>query len=108
VLPVAVFHVRRASDDVVRAGAERTQRIQREAVRPLCAALLAMLFFCFVVPFTILANNRTRTIRGTLIASISVNIGMWLERFTIVVPSLSNPRAPVLPSTTGRAGSSGR
>jgi Ni/Fe-hydrogenase subunit HybB-like protein len=55
----------------------------------------AMLVFCFVVPFTILANNRTRTIRGTLIASISVNIGMWLERFTIVVPSLSNPRAPV-------------
>ena len=55
----------------------------------------AMLVFCFVIPFTILANWRTRTIKGTLIASISVNIGMWLERFTIVVPSLSNPRAPV-------------
>ncbi len=55
----------------------------------------AMLALCFVVPFTILANNRTRTIRGTLIASISVNVGMWLERFTIVVPTLSNPRAPV-------------
>jgi Ni/Fe-hydrogenase subunit HybB-like protein/cytochrome c2 len=55
----------------------------------------AMIVFCFVIPFTILANNRTRTIKGTLIASISVNIGMWLERFTIVVPSLSNPRAPV-------------
>jgi len=55
----------------------------------------AMFVFCFVVPFAILANNRTRTITGTLVASISVNIGMWLERFTIVVPSLSNPRAPV-------------
>ena len=55
----------------------------------------AMLVFCFIVPFTILANNRTRTIAGTLVASISVNIGMWLERFTIVVPTLSNPRAPV-------------
>jgi len=55
----------------------------------------AMFVFCFVVPFTILANNRTRTVTGTLVASISVNIGMWLERFTIVVPSLSNPRAPV-------------
>ncbi len=55
----------------------------------------AMLGFCFVVPFAILANPRTRTIKGTLIASISVNIGMWLERFTIVVPSLSYPRAPV-------------
>ncbi len=55
----------------------------------------AMALFCFVIPFTILANPRTLTIKGTLIASISVNIGMWLERFTIVVPSLSNPRAPV-------------
>ncbi len=55
----------------------------------------SMFVFCFVVPFAILANNRTRTITGTLVASISVNIGMWLERFTIVVPSLSNPRAPV-------------
>ena len=26
---------------------------------------------------------------------VFVNIGMWLERFTIVVPSLSNPRAPI-------------
>jgi len=55
----------------------------------------AMFGFCFVVPFAILANPRTRTVTGTLVASISVNLGMWLERFTIVVPSLSNPRAPV-------------
>lgn len=55
----------------------------------------AMFVSCFVVPFAILANNRTRTVAGTVLASISVNIGMWLERFTIVVPSLSNPRAPV-------------
>lgn len=55
----------------------------------------AMVLFCFVIPFPILAISRTRTIAGTLVASISVNIGMWLERFTIVVPSPSNPRAPV-------------
>jgi molybdopterin-containing oxidoreductase family membrane subunit len=55
----------------------------------------AMVIFCFGIPFPILAFSRTRTIAGTLVASISVNIGMWLERFTIVVPSLSNPRAPV-------------
>jgi molybdopterin-containing oxidoreductase family membrane subunit len=29
-----------------------------------------------------------------LIASISVIIGMWLERLIIVVPSLANPRLP--------------
>jgi Ni/Fe-hydrogenase subunit HybB-like protein len=52
----------------------------------------AMFFFCFVIPFSILCRHQTRTIKGTLIASISVNIGMWLERFTIVVPTLVNPR----------------
>jgi Ni/Fe-hydrogenase subunit HybB-like protein len=54
-----------------------------------------MIFTCFIFPFTILANSKTRTITGTVVASISVNIGMWLERFTIVVPTLSNPRAPI-------------
>jgi molybdopterin-containing oxidoreductase family membrane subunit len=62
---------------------------------PFAPYFWAMFVCCFIVPFVILANSRTRTIRGTLIASISVNIGMWLERFTIVVPSLSNPRAPI-------------
>jgi molybdopterin-containing oxidoreductase family membrane subunit len=53
-----------------------------------------MVITCFVIPFTILANNRTRNVTGTVIASISVNIGMWLERFTIVVPTLMHPRLP--------------
>jgi molybdopterin-containing oxidoreductase family membrane subunit len=53
-----------------------------------------MFVFCFVVPFSLLCRKKTRTITGTLIASVSVNIGMWLERITIVVPSLSNPRLP--------------
>ena len=49
---------------------------------------------CFIVPFGILARRQTRTIAGTVIASVSVTIGMWLERFTIVVPTLINPRLP--------------
>jgi len=53
-----------------------------------------MFFFCFIVPLSLLCREKTRSITGTLIASISVNIGMWLERITIVVPSLSNPRLP--------------
>jgi len=53
-----------------------------------------MVITCFVIPFTILTNNKTRTVTGTVIASISVNIGMWLERFTIVVPTLMHPRLP--------------
>ena len=53
-----------------------------------------MMATCFVIPVAILCNKRTRTILGTVIASISVNIGMYLERFIIVVPSLSQPRLP--------------
>lgn len=62
---------------------------------PFAPLFWAMFVCCFVVPFTILANPRTRTIKGTFVASIFVNIGMWLERFTIVVPTLSNPRVPI-------------
>ena len=52
----------------------------------------SMVAFCFVVPFAALLRLKTRTIGKTVIASISVVIGMWLERFTIVVPTLINPR----------------
>jgi molybdopterin-containing oxidoreductase family membrane subunit len=53
-----------------------------------------MFVTCFVIPVSLLARRKTRTISGTVIASVSVNIGMWLERFTIVVPTLSQPRLP--------------
>jgi molybdopterin-containing oxidoreductase family membrane subunit len=54
----------------------------------------AMIISCFAVPFFILANKRTRTILGTVIASGFICVGMWLERYTIVVPTLSRPRLP--------------
>jgi molybdopterin-containing oxidoreductase family membrane subunit len=53
-----------------------------------------MVVCCFVIPLIILANKKTRTVSGTTIASVSVIIGMWLERFTIVLPTLINPRLP--------------
>jgi Ni/Fe-hydrogenase subunit HybB-like protein len=46
---------------------------------------------CFVIPFFILIFPRTRTIVGTAIAGLSVVIGMWLERFIILVPTLARP-----------------
>ena len=55
---------------------------------------IIMLMTCFVIPFIFLAFKKLRTITGTVIASISINIGMWLERFLIVVPTLSRPRLP--------------
>ncbi len=46
----------------------------------------------FIVPVILLGFKRFKTILGILIASCTVVIGMWLERFVIVVPSLANPR----------------
>jgi molybdopterin-containing oxidoreductase family membrane subunit len=55
-----------------------------------------MVVTCFVIPFAFLANRVTRsTVWGVVVASVSVELGMWLERFLIVVPSLSNPRLPM-------------
>jgi molybdopterin-containing oxidoreductase family membrane subunit len=50
---------------------------------------------CFVIPLPILAVKKIRTIRGTVVASISIIIGMWLERFVIIVPTLTKQRMPV-------------
>jgi molybdopterin-containing oxidoreductase family membrane subunit len=61
---------------------------------PFAPAFWTMVACCFVIPLVILANRRTRTVKGTVVASIAVIVGMWLERWTIVVPSLSNPRLP--------------
>jgi len=54
----------------------------------------------FLIPFPILAIKKFRTITGTVIASIGVVIGMWLERFLIIVPSLSEKYLPYSWSTT--------
>ena len=40
-------------------------------------------------------DKQTRTIVGTVVTSISVCLGMWIERYTIVVPTLERPRLPV-------------
>jgi molybdopterin-containing oxidoreductase family membrane subunit len=48
----------------------------------------------FVIPFTILSLKKLRTIAGCVIASCGVVIGMWLERFLIVVPSLGHKYLP--------------
>jgi Ni/Fe-hydrogenase subunit HybB-like protein len=44
----------------------------------------------FVVPFVVLSLRKLRTIAGCVTASFSVLVGMWLERFLIVVPSLGH------------------
>jgi molybdopterin-containing oxidoreductase family membrane subunit len=51
-----------------------------------------MILCNFVIPVVILSVKKFKKIPGILIASISVVIGMWLERLNIVIPSLANPR----------------
>lgn len=47
-----------------------------------------------IVPSLLIALPRTRTIHWIVFASVLVNIGMWLKRFVIVVPSLGLPLMP--------------
>ncbi len=51
-----------------------------------------MVTLCFVIPFPILVFRRTTP--GLLIASVSIVIGMWLERFLIIIPTFCEPRLP--------------
>jgi molybdopterin-containing oxidoreductase family membrane subunit len=48
----------------------------------------------FVIPFSILSIRKLRTIAGCVIASFTVLVGMWLERFLIIVPSLAHKHLP--------------
>lgn len=59
---------------------------------PFSPLFYVMLIGCFLIPAPILAIKRLRTITGTVIASVGVLVGMWLERFLIIVPTLSQPR----------------
>jgi len=47
-----------------------------------------------IMPAIILAVPKTRTITGYLVAALLVDIGMWVERFDIVVPTLALPQLP--------------
>ena len=44
----------------------------------------------FIIPMPILAIKRFRTITGTAIASCTIIVGMWIERFLIIVPALDH------------------
>ncbi|OLC44588.1 MAG: hypothetical protein AUH43_18405 [Acidobacteria bacterium 13_1_40CM_65_14] len=64
---------------------------QRGSFAPLFWTMVA----CnFAIPFVILSIKKLRTITGCVIASFTVVIGMWLERFLIVVPSLGHKYLP--------------
>lgn len=51
----------------------------------------AMLVLNLLIPFAILIRRKGRTPVGTVIASVSIAVGMWIERFTIIAPTLTRP-----------------
>ena len=59
---------------------------------PYAGAFWLMVVSCSVVPLVLLSRGATRGVRGTTITSVFVVIGMWLERYTIVVPTSVHPR----------------
>ena len=64
---------------------------QRGSYAPL---FWAMVFCNFLLPFPVLAIKKFRTITGTVVASLGVVVGMWIERFLIIVPSLAHKFLP--------------
>ncbi len=65
---------------------------QRGAFAPL---FWTMVFCNFLIPFPLLAIKKFRTtITGVVIASSTIVVGMWLERFLIIVPSLATKYLP--------------
>jgi Ni/Fe-hydrogenase subunit HybB-like protein len=48
----------------------------------------------FVLPVVLMGIRRFRTITGCVVASLAVIVGMWLERYLIIVPSLGHKYLP--------------
>lgn len=66
---------------------------------PFWPTFWAMVVFNFVVPMILLVRLQHHAVGKTVAASSFIVVGMWLERFNIIVPTLSNPRLP-FPQTT--------
>jgi molybdopterin-containing oxidoreductase family membrane subunit len=73
-------------------------KTQRESFAPL---YWTMVVGNFVLPVVLMGIKYFRTITGCVIASIGVIVGMWLERFLIIVPSLGNKYLPYSFGTYG-------
>ncbi|MGD1996152.1 MAG: polysulfide reductase NrfD [Anaerolineae bacterium] len=51
-----------------------------------------MFSLCFAVPMIILLTGAKRSIGWMVAAGVIINIGMWLERYIVIVPTLTRPR----------------
>ena len=62
---------------------------------PYAARFWGMVIIGLLIPAVLLTLPWTRNLRGIVTASILVNIGMWMKRFIIVIPTLAAPFMPV-------------
>jgi molybdopterin-containing oxidoreductase family membrane subunit len=78
--------------------------VKEASERPLLASIFsgayarefwAMTFVGLILPMGILLVPRLRTIGGIVAASLLVNVGMWIMRFLIIVPTLAAPYMPI-------------
>ncbi len=51
-----------------------------------------MFTLCFAVPLTIFMTRGKRSIGWMVAAGLIINVGMWLERYIVIVPTLTRPR----------------
>ena len=59
------------------------------------APLFWLMVACnFLIPFPILAISKLRTLPMMFFASVCILVGMWLERFLIIIPTLTHPFLP--------------
>ncbi len=66
-----------------------------ERLRGRYAPLFWVMVVCnFAIPFVLLGIRRLRSIGTATLSAAAVLIGMWLERFLIIVPTLARPRLP--------------
>ncbi len=61
---------------------------------PYGALFWSMFVGGFILPAFLLSMKRTRTIPWIVVSAILVDVAMWVERFLIVVPSMTVPLLP--------------
>ena len=47
-----------------------------------------------IVPAVFIAVTKAKSVSAVVIAAILVNVGMWIERYLIVVPTMATPQTP--------------
>jgi molybdopterin-containing oxidoreductase family membrane subunit len=52
----------------------------------------AMFVLCFAMPMTIFLTRGKKSIGWMVVAGLFINIGMWIERYMVIIPTLTRPR----------------